>query len=163
MRRVETWTGYSLHPDDTKALGVYLGRYARQGDFIACCGPLGAGKTTLIQGLAQGLEVANAEYVRSPTFALVHEYRGKFPLYHFDFYRLSHCSESLDIGFMDYLDSQGVVIVEWADRFPQLLPPDRLDINMQILPSDSRFIRLVAYGTAYIRFLDLICEAHAQR
>jgi tRNA A37 threonylcarbamoyladenosine biosynthesis protein TsaE len=64
---------------------------------------------------------------------------------------------------MDYLDSQGVVIVEWADRFPQLLPPDRLDINMQILPSDGRFIQLVAYGTGYIRFLDLLCEAHAQR
>jgi tRNA threonylcarbamoyladenosine biosynthesis protein TsaE len=164
MRRVATWTGYTCNSDDTKSLGACLGRYAQQGDFIACYGPLGAGKTTLVQGFAQGFEVENAAYVRSPTFALVHEYQGKYPLYHFDFYRLSHWSESLDIGFMDYLDSRSVVIVEWADRFPQLLPSDRLDINMQILPSDGRSIQFTAYGTAYARFLPLIpCEALTQQ
>ena len=152
MRRVETWTGYSLHPDDTKALGVYLGRCARQGDFIACCGPLGAGKTTLIQGLAQGLEVANAEYVRSPTFALVHAYHGRIPLYHFDFYRLSSCAELQDIGFEEYLDVGGVVIIEWADKFPAILPSMRLEVFIRIADSDRRWLQWMAYDTAYSRY-----------
>jgi tRNA threonylcarbamoyladenosine biosynthesis protein TsaE len=164
MRRVTTWTEYTLNPDDTKNLGACLGRYARQGDFIACYGPLGAGKTTFIQGFAEGFKVENAEYVRSPSFALVHEYRGRYPLYHFDFYRLSHWSESLDIGFLDYLDSQGVVIVEWADRFPELLPSDRLDVDMQVLPSGGRSIQFTAYGTTCARFFPFIpCEALTQQ
>lgn len=152
MHPVTTWTEYTVNPDDTKNLGACLGQYARQGDFIACYGPLGAGKTTFIQGFAQGCEVENSEYVRSPTFALVHEYRGKYPLYHFDFYRLSHWSEPLDIGFIDYLDSRGVVVVEWADRFPELLPSDRLDVNMQVLLSGGRSIQFTAYGTTCARF-----------
>jgi tRNA threonylcarbamoyladenosine biosynthesis protein TsaE len=98
--------------------------------------------------------------VRSPTFALVHEYRGKYPLYHFDFYRLSHWSEALDIGFTDYLDSRGVVIVEWADRFPELLSLDRLDVRMQVLSAGGRSLQFTAYGIACARFCPLIpCEA----
>ena len=163
MQPVATWQGQISSPDDTRRIGVYLGQYVQLGDFIACCGPLGAGKTTIIQGFATGLDVKDGEYVRSPTFALVHEYRGKYPLYHFDFYRLSHWSEAQDIGFMDYLDGQGVVIVEWADKFPQLLPPYRLDIYLQVLPTGNRSLHLAAYDTAYARFLHLISEVYRQR
>ena len=139
-----TWQGVTSHPDDTKRIGVHLGRSAQRGDFFAFCGPLGAGKTTLIQGFAEGFEVENDEYVRSPTFALVHQYRGKHPLYHFDFYRLSHWSEAQDIGFTDYLDGRGVVVVEWADRFPQLWPADRLEIHIKILPAGGRSLYLTS-------------------
>jgi tRNA threonylcarbamoyladenosine biosynthesis protein TsaE len=93
--------------------------------------------------------------VRSPTFTLVHEYRGRLPLYHFDFYRLSHFSEALDIGFADYLDADGVIIVEWAEKFPELLPASRLDIRIQILPGAHRAIQGIAYDPVYARYLCL--------
>jgi tRNA threonylcarbamoyladenosine biosynthesis protein TsaE len=159
-----TWQGVTSHPDDTKRIGVHLGRSAQKGNFFAFCGPLGSGKTTLIQGFAEGFEVENDEYVRSPTFALVHQYRGKHPLYHFDFYRLSHWSEAQDIGFTDYLDGKGVVVVEWADRFPQLWPTDRLEIHIKILPAGGRSLYLRAYDAAYARFLRRIpYEVYARR
>jgi tRNA threonylcarbamoyladenosine biosynthesis protein TsaE len=163
MQPVATWQEQTSKPDETRHIGVRLGQYVQAGDFIACCGPLGAGKTTLVQGLATGLEVKGDEYVRSPTFALVHEYRGRYPLYHFDFYRLSHWSEAQDIGFMDYLDGQGVVIIEWADKFPQLLPTYRLDIYLQVLPAGDRSIHLAAYDTAYARFIHLLSKVYTER
>jgi tRNA threonylcarbamoyladenosine biosynthesis protein TsaE len=162
MLTIATWQGLTSHPDDTRHVGEYLGRCAQTGDFIACCGPLGAGKTTLVQGLATGLGIDDAEYVRSPTFALIHEYRGRYPVYHFDFYRLSQCAEAYDIGFVDYLDEPGVVIVEWADRFPQLLPSKRLDIFLQPLSSGDHFIRLVAHDVIYARYLHVISEVFAK-
>jgi tRNA threonylcarbamoyladenosine biosynthesis protein TsaE len=132
---------------------VDLGRCAEAGHFIACCGPLGAGKTTFIQGFAEGLGVGVEQYVRSPTFTLIHEYRGRFPLYHFDFYRLSHFSEALDIGFADYLDTDGVIIVEWAEKFLEILPASRLDIHIQILACADRKIQGIAYDLAYVRYV----------
>jgi tRNA threonylcarbamoyladenosine biosynthesis protein TsaE len=147
------WQTITSNPDDTRRLGVHLGQSAQRGDFFAICGPLGAGKTTLVQGFAKGFDVDNSDYVRSPTFALVHEYQGRFPLYHFDFYRLSHSYEAQDIGFIDYLDGRGVVVTEWADRFPQLWPAGRLDIHMQILSSGGRAIQLSIYDASYARFL----------
>jgi tRNA threonylcarbamoyladenosine biosynthesis protein TsaE len=117
----------TVQADETLALGVRLGQWARAGDMVACRGALGAGKTTFVQGFAAGLGVGSDDYVRSPTFALVHAYHGRTPLYHFDFYRLSCCTEVQDIGFEEYLTARGVVIVEWADKFPELLPSVRLE------------------------------------
>jgi tRNA threonylcarbamoyladenosine biosynthesis protein TsaE len=141
--------------EETRALGTCLGLQARGGDFIACCGTLGAGKTTFIQGFAYGAGVGAEAYVRSPTFTLVHEYDGKFPLYHFDFYRLSHYAEVENIGFEDYCVADGVVIIEWADKFPELLPTRRLDIHIQIVSSESRSIQGMIYDRSYARFLSL--------
>ena len=164
IRPCMIWQGVTSHPDDTKRIGVRLGQSAQRGDFFAFCGPLGAGKTTLIQGFAEGFAVGSDEYIRSPTFTLVHQYRGKHPLYHFDFYRLSHWSEAQDIGFTDYLDGSGVVVVEWADRFPQLWPAERLEIHIKILAAGDRSLYLRAYDAAYARFIQrLPCEVHVQR
>ena len=93
------------------------------GDCLALVGDLGAGKTHLTKGIVAGLDCESE--VTSPTFTLVHEYRGgRLPAFHFDFYRIETAEEILAIGWDDYLDSEGVVIVEWADRFPELLPED---------------------------------------
>ena len=90
-------------------------------DVVALVGDLGAGKTHFVKGLLQGLE--SAEEATSPTFTLVHEYRGgRLPLFHFDFYRLNQLSEIAEIGFDDYLDDGGIAVIEWADRFPHALP-----------------------------------------
>ncbi len=137
---------------DTRALGRRLGERARAGDFIACCGALGAGKTTWIQGLAEGLAVDAEAYVRSPTFTLMNLYQGRLLLYHFDFYRLSHPYEALDIGFEEYCEAEGVV-VEWADKFPELLPARRLEVHLELRSADTRVIRGLSYGRAYHRYL----------
>ena len=93
----------------------------RRGDVLALCGELGAGKTHFVKGVADGL--ATTTEITSPTFTLIHEYiGGRLPLYHFDFYRLEDEDEALKIGLDEYLDGDGVCVIEWADKFPGLLP-----------------------------------------
>ncbi len=90
-------------------------------DVVALVGDLGAGKTHFVKGLLQGL--VSPDEVTSPTFTLIHEYRGgRLPVFHFDFYRLNHLAEIAEIGFDDYLEDGGIAVVEWADRFPQVFP-----------------------------------------
>ncbi|ETX00151.1 MAG: ATP-binding protein [Candidatus Entotheonella factor] len=124
----------------THKLGYLLGQRAQAGDVIVCAGALGAGKTTLIQGFAAGLDVDEGQYVRSPTFTLMQIYRGRHPLYHFDFYRLAHADEVWDIGFEDCLETGGVVVMEWGDKFPSVLPASRMEIRFEIISADQRRI-----------------------
>jgi tRNA threonylcarbamoyladenosine biosynthesis protein TsaE len=142
----------TVQAEETQVLGACLGRCARVGDIVACRGVLGAGKTTFVQGFAEGLGVGGDNYVRSPTFALVHVYHGRIPLYHFDFYRLSSCDEVQDIGFGEYLEAGGVVIIEWADKFPEILPPMRLEVSIRIADSDRRWLQWMTYDTSYGRY-----------
>lgn len=106
----------------TRALGELLGRSARHGDVLGLRGPLGAGKTTLTQGLAKGLDVPPDVPVRSPTFTLCNEVPGRLLLLHYDLYRLGGEDEADEIGFRDRVGVEGVAVVEWADRFPELIP-----------------------------------------
>jgi len=152
MQSLVTQRCLTVQAEETRALGARLGRWARAGDIVACCGALGAGKTTFVQGFAEGLGVGAHDYVRSPTFALVHAYHGRTPLYHFDFYRLSSCMEVAELGFEEYLNAGGVVIIEWADKFPEILPPVRLEVSIHIADSDSRWLQWMAYETSYGRY-----------
>jgi tRNA threonylcarbamoyladenosine biosynthesis protein TsaE len=152
MQSLVTQRRLTVQAEETRALGACLGRWARAGDIVACRGALGAGKTTFVQGFAEGLGVGGDAYVRSPTFALVHAYHGRIPLYHFDFYRLSSCAEVQGIGFEEYLGAGGVVIIEWADKFPEILPPMRLEVSIRITDSDRRWLQWMAYATAYGRY-----------
>ena len=152
MQSLVTQRRLTVQAEETRALGACLGRWARAGDVVACRGALGAGKTTFVQGFAEGLGVGGDDYVRSPTFALVHAYHGRIPLYHFDFYRLSSCAELQGIGFEEYLDVGGVVIIEWADKFPEILPSMRLEVSIRIADSDRRWLQWMAYATAYGRY-----------
>ena len=114
-------TTISHSPAETFALGEKLAASLRAGDVVALDGDLGAGKTHFIKGLAAGL--GHTGDVTSPTFTLVHEYTGgRLPLYHFDFYRLETDDEALRIGLDDYLTAGGIVAIEWAGKFPTLLP-----------------------------------------
>lgn len=108
-------------PEETFDWGRRLADDLNPGDVVALCGNLGAGKTQLSKGIVAGL--GSAASVSSPTFALVHEYSdGRIPVFHFDFYRLEHPAELLQIGWDEILAEGGVVVVEWADRFSELLP-----------------------------------------
>ena len=103
------------------------------GDVLCLIGDLGAGKTTLTQGLALGLGLPPDEPVNSPTFTLLAEHPGgRVPLYHFDVYRLPDSSGLYDLAFDEYLSGDGVVVIEWADRIADALPPDRLDIALTV-------------------------------
>lgn len=109
-------------PDATLAWGRELAASLNAGDVVALCGNLGAGKTQATKGIVEGLGSRAA--VTSPTFTLVHEYAdGRLPVFHFDFYRMERGEEVLTVGWDEILDEPGVVIVEWADLFPDLLPP----------------------------------------
>jgi tRNA threonylcarbamoyladenosine biosynthesis protein TsaE len=110
----------STSPEQTRELGRRIGLAAQPGDVVAVCGPLGAGKTCLVQGLALGLGVASSVAVASPTFSLVHEYPGRLRLYHMDFYRLG-AGEADRMGLEEILESDGVSVAEWAERWPWLL------------------------------------------
>ena len=114
----------SSRPAETHALARQLAADAHAGEVWALVGDLGAGKTHFVQGIAAGLDAPGP--VTSPTFTLVHEYPGgRLPLYHFDFYRLRTADELLALGWEEYADGDGLTVVEWADKFPELLPPAR--------------------------------------
>jgi tRNA threonylcarbamoyladenosine biosynthesis protein TsaE len=130
-------------PEETAALGRRLTAQAQAGDVWALVGDLGAGKTHFVQGAASGLGTRAA--VTSPTFALLHEYPGgSLPLYHFDFYRLRNAEEALALGLDEYLDGDGLTIIEWADKFPELLPARTLWFAFEITDGDNRVIRQTA-------------------
>lgn len=112
----------TLHTaEDAHAWGMQLAQTLAAGDVVALCGTLGAGKTQITRGIVAGMNSQAA--VTSPTFTLVHEYLdGRLPVFHFDFYRMDSAAEVIGIGWDEFLTEPGVVIVEWADMFPELLP-----------------------------------------
>ncbi|MDD5350877.1 MAG: tRNA (adenosine(37)-N6)-threonylcarbamoyltransferase complex ATPase subunit type 1 TsaE [Chthoniobacteraceae bacterium] len=131
----------SHSPQETFQLGQRLAAGLRPGDVLALEGDLGAGKTQFTKGLAAGLGV-EAD-VTSPTFTLVHEYPGgRLPLFHIDLYRLEDAEEVLGIGLDDYLDGDGVTVIEWADKFAALMPPGVRWIRFRVGEGDDREIAL---------------------
>jgi tRNA threonylcarbamoyladenosine biosynthesis protein TsaE len=111
----------------------------RPNDVVALVGDLGAGKTQFVKGLLLGIESGDA--ATSPTFTLLHEYRGgRLPIFHFDLYRLREPAEIEEIGFADYLEDGGVTVIEWADRFPHLLPGRTRWLRFEIVDESRRRI-----------------------
>ncbi len=148
----------STGPAATQTLGQHLGERLRAGDVLALQGDLGTGKTTLIQGLGRGLRIE--ERIVSPTFVLVNEYMtpAGLCLRHADCYRLSVANTGMEVahlGFDEWLaDRQGILVVEWADRIPELLPRDLLVLALHHGDNpESRVIRLQAAGTRYVGLL----------
>ena len=131
--------------EQTAAAGAECARSAKAGDVYALTGDLGAGKTQFAKGFVRGLG-SEAE-VTSPTFTLIHEYSGgRLPVYHFDFYRLESAGELSRLGLDDYLFADGVCLIEWADRFSDLLPPNTRWIAMQVRSETERTIRGLEAG-----------------
>lgn len=131
--------------EDMRRLGVRLGQAMGVGDVVALVGPLGAGKTTFAQGLAQGLGVAPHRHVASPSFALVNEHPGRTPFVHVDFYRLHTRAELPELGIEEAYD-RAATAIEWADRFPDTLPADHLRITLAVQGSGHRRLDLHPTG-----------------
>ncbi len=139
--RPQVDTIISRSPEQTFELGRDYAAQLRAGDVLALDGDLGAGKTQFIKGVAAGLGHDGA--VTSPTFTLVHEYTGgRLPLFHFDFYRLESGDEALRIGLDDYLGANGVLAIEWAGKFPEVLPAATRWLRFRAGDGDERTIEL---------------------
>lgn len=129
----------------TQLLGAALARALADGGVLALCGTLGAGKTRLVQAIAASLGV-DQSLVNSPTFVLIQEYDAGIPIYHFDTYRLRNVEEFLDLGVDELFASKGIFLIEWADRVADVLPPDHLRIDIEILGPTARQFRITPSG-----------------
>ncbi|WP_102028728.1 tRNA (adenosine(37)-N6)-threonylcarbamoyltransferase complex ATPase subunit type 1 TsaE [Salirhabdus sp. Marseille-P4669] len=144
---------YIIHtnsPEETMAFAEKLATYLKPGNVLTLEGDLGAGKTTFTKGLAKGLKIKRT--VNSPTFTIVKEYEGIYPLYHIDAYRLENSEE--DIGFEDYFAGDGVTVVEWATYISDFLPDTLLNVSITYESENARKIQLMPQGT----FFEAICK-----
>lgn len=142
--------------EETRILGACLAPVLVPGDVIALNGDLGAGKTVFAQGLARAL---GAERVTSPTFTLVHEYAGRYPIVHLDVYRLDHIQEVLDLGFEELLDPRAILIVEWGEAVGPLLPARHLVVELRRDPvgeADDRLVVFAGHGGGWEHKLELM-------
>ncbi len=129
----------SSSEEQTEQLAMKLAAGLKGNEVIALFGGLGAGKTAFTRGLARGLGVEDG--VSSPTFALVHEYEGKYPIYHFDMYRIGSYEDLYSTGFFDYLDN-GILVIEWSENIESYLPTERITITIRPLAETEREITL---------------------
>lgn len=131
--------------EETMRLGLKIATHLQAGDAVALIGPLGAGKTRLVQAIAQGLDVPR-DVVNSPTFVLIQEYAGRIPLRHCDAYRLKLPQEFPELGLDDLFAADGIALVEWADRVTEFLPEERLEIRLEPTGLTSRRASLIGHG-----------------
>ncbi len=125
--------------EETIAFAREWAQALRPNDVVALRGDLGSGKTHFVKGLVAGC--GSADPVTSPTFTILHEYRGgRLPVFHFDFYRLEHRAEVERLGFEEYLEDGGLAVIEWADRFPELLPERTRWIDVVAGTANERMI-----------------------
>jgi tRNA threonylcarbamoyladenosine biosynthesis protein TsaE len=136
-------------PVETYNLGLKIGLKLKPGDIIGISGELGAGKTVLIQGIARSLGIF--DYVTSPTFTIINEYRGLFPFYHIDLYRLDDLSQSGDLGIEEYFHKEGIVLIEWADKLGNILPVRAMTIKIEYLGENKRKICLSSEFQALLK------------
>ena len=148
-------------PEQTWRIGELLGELLGPGDLVCLYGDLGAGKTSLSYGIALGLEVKE-QYITSPTFTFVNEYEGRVPFYHIDLYRLKDPEELENIGFEEYLGSDGVTVIEWAERAEDELPGERLSVYLNYVNENSREIGFLPEGERYQKLLDALQQGLGQ-
>jgi tRNA threonylcarbamoyladenosine biosynthesis protein TsaE len=141
----------------TRHLGRALADVLPPGSTVALVGTLGAGKTRLVQAIAEASGVAPGVVV-SPTFVLMQEYHGRRVIYHFDAYRIPSDDEFLELGPDEYFEAGQLVLIEWADRVARLLPRERLEIHFEVTGAESRRMAFQAIGRRYEAVLDQLCE-----
>tara|TARA_B100000029_G_scaffold93724_1_gene83820 strand:+ start:18380 stop:18862 length:483 start_codon:yes stop_codon:yes gene_type:complete len=139
------WTLRTSNSDETLLFGRKLGETLVGDELFLLVGSLGAGKTTMTQGIANGLGVN--EYTKSPTFVLVNEYEGRVPLVHADLYRVVQTEEAWLLGLDDYMFTGAVVIVEWGDRAQDIFPDDHIVITIEVVSDDVRDIIIESKGS----------------
>ena len=119
-------------------MGITLSKRLKPGAVVAFFGVLGAGKTCFIKGVCEGL--GRKEIASSPSFIIINQYPGEFPVYHLDLYRLKNLQELLDLGYEEYFYGEGICLIEWAEKAGELLPSKRWDVELKILSENQREI-----------------------
>jgi tRNA threonylcarbamoyladenosine biosynthesis protein TsaE len=141
-------------PQETRIIGASLAPMLLPGDILSLSGDLGAGKTVFVQGLAGALGVDGR--VTSPSFLLVHEYHGRYPLIHVDVFRLDSFQEVLDLGFDELLDPGAILAIEWGEALAPLLPPRHLEVEIRRSPTETEDDRVIVFrprGDEWLRKL----------
>jgi tRNA threonylcarbamoyladenosine biosynthesis protein TsaE len=139
-----SWEVETAGEEETESLGERLASGLAPGDILALYGELGAGKTCLVRGIARGLGIDEGS-VASPSFTLINEYPGRVPLVHLDGYRLDSAEAFEELGLEDYFEGEGVLVIEWAEKVPDL-PEDRIDIVIRWVDEQRRHFRISARG-----------------
>lgn len=147
---MKTWVMRTNSLEETHALGAKIGSLAKENMIFLLQGDLGAGKTTLTQGIAKGLGIT--KQVTSPTFTIMKMYHGRMPLYHIDAYRLEGLSQ--DLGFDEYFENGGLTVIEWAQFLSDDIPEENLMIQIHLLEDEKREFSFVANGTIYEELLE---------
>jgi tRNA threonylcarbamoyladenosine biosynthesis protein TsaE len=124
--------------EDTQIIGKIIGEYLRGGDVVALIGELGSGKTCITRGIARGVGVPEKYRITSPTFTLINEYPGRKTLYHLDIYRLSGQEDLEDMGYEEYFYSDGITVIEWAEKIEEILPEGCFTIHLKYLDENRR-------------------------
>ncbi len=139
----------TVSAEETVELGAKLGKLLKKGDIVCLNGDLGAGKTAFTSGIAKALGICG--YITSPTFTIVNEYEGTIPFYHFDVYRIADPEEMFEIGFEEYLEDRGAVVIEWAELIESILPDQYISVDIRKEPgnSDARVIGVEFKGKRY--------------
>lgn len=145
----KSWQMTCAGTEDLKAITEAVAQSIEPGDIILLYGELGAGKTTLTQLLATALDVGEDQYVSSPSFSLLHEYRGKIPIFHMDLYRLRDEDDVEAAGLLEVFTQNGLCIVEWPDRLGSSVPPVRLDIEIMKDHATDRQLILTPHGASW--------------
>ncbi|MED0680967.1 tRNA (adenosine(37)-N6)-threonylcarbamoyltransferase complex ATPase subunit type 1 TsaE [Aneurinibacillus thermoaerophilus] len=151
MEKRQTYTFYTRSVEETQALAEKLGKRVEPGDVFTLSGDLGAGKTSFTQGLARGMGIEGV--VNSPTFTIIKEYIGRFPLYHMDVYRIE--DEAEDLGLDEYFYGDGVTVIEWPQMIAEQLPEERCEIVIKRGAEDERTLIFTPIGSRY----QILCEA----
>ena len=147
---------YTTSDGETIKLGRRLGDALREGDAVALVGELGSGKTCFTKGVGLGLGISENVIITSPSFSLVNEYEGRYTFFHMDGYRLESLSDFLAAGLDEYLYQEGVVVLEWADRWPEILPDWTIMVKIAIVDDQSRKITLSGHHPRALEVLEEI-------
>lgn len=135
--------------EDTHAIGAKLARQLKSGDVVALVGDIGAGKTTFVRGVAEGLGIP-PDHVASPSFVLIREYSGgRLTVHHADLFRLEGMAQAASVGLEEFYDAGGVVLIEWAQKIPDILPEQYLELKFETLSPQGRRFTAVPHGKRY--------------
>ena len=148
--------------NETVDAGLALGKILKKGDIVCLGGDLGVGKTAFTSGIAEALGIKG--YITSPTFTIVNEYKAKIPLYHFDVYRISYSDEMFEIGFEEYVEGGGVVVIEWANRIKDILPPSYIWVEIKKDLSQGQDLRTIVIdfkGNRYSEYEERMREVYS--
>ena len=150
------WSVISHSQRQTKSCGKKLAQLLEGGEIIGLSGELGAGKTCLVRGVAEGLGVGEKAWIRSPTFTLINEYHGRLPVYHIDLYRVSGHAEQEGLNLREYLYGDGVCLVEWFEYLPADETEEFLEVNLTHAGAAHRRLTFSAHGARYERVVEAL-------